>query len=111
MKEGMDTYIVRPNVLYDTAELSCTRTSCDHCYTRCMTHPDLTPLLQEMRDQLAAHQKTLDMLSAKQSAKSPFRGAHWNILLIIAAITLIAGSIAAYGYFRVLQSIIEQMPT
>ena len=76
--------------------------------TYAMKQADITQELKDIKKTLKEHGQRLEELS--QGGIVMPRKHHWRVMLAMAALVLFAGSIAAYQYYRVLQSIIDQYP-
>ena len=73
-----------------------------------MKQANIAQELKDIQKTLKEHGRRLEELS--QSGTAVPRRHHWKVMLAMAALVLFAGSIAAYQYYRVLQSIIDQYP-
>ncbi len=73
-----------------------------------MNQAEITQELKDIKKTLKEHGRKLEELSCS-GAPTP-RKHHWKIVLAMVAIVLFAGSFAAYQYYRVLRSIIDQYP-
>ena len=65
--------------------------------------------MKTMQQQIDAQQKEIEDLRGAKTVKL-FAKSYVKILLLLAALVLIAGSAGAFGYYKVLKSIIDQFP-
>jgi hypothetical protein len=73
--------------------------------------PKSEPTLQDIVTALRAQEKALKEIQASLQKGPPQPKRHWKFMIIIAIITLAAGSAGAYQYYKILQSIINQFPS
>ena len=73
-----------------------------------MNQAKIAQELKEIKKTLKRHEQKLEEFSLSGTLVP--RKHHWRVMLAMAALVLFAGSFAAYQYYRVLRSIIDQYP-